>query len=96
MHVWVFLFSLIAYFSRHYKFYSGLVSRNFSFILSIYTLIFHEMTYHLSNLLSFLVCCDASLVNGERDGLVLIIVGFVYYSFFSWDGFWDRHVALIT
>ena len=54
------------------------------------------MTYHLSNLLSFLVCYDASLVNGERDGLVLIIVGFVYYSFFSWDGFWDRHVALMT
>ena len=39
---------------------------------------------------------DASFVNGELDGLVLIIVGFVYYSFFSWDGFWDRHVALIT
>ncbi len=41
---------------------------------------------------------DASLVKGELDGLVLIFVGFTfgYYLFFSLDGFWDRHVALIT
>ena len=39
---------------------------------------------------------DASLVKGELDGLVLIFVGFGYYLFFSLDGFWDRHVALIT
>ena len=41
---------------------------------------------------------DASLVKGELDGLVLIFVGFTvgYYLFFSLDGFWDRHEALIT
>ena len=34
-----------------------------------------------------MVCYDASLVNGERDGLVLIFVSFGYYLFFLFGWF---------